>query len=66
MEYRLNIKELRLNKNILQTELAKTVGISRSFLSEIEKGKYDIKLSLLLSIADALEVNEKELYTKKE
>ncbi|WP_084647495.1 helix-turn-helix domain-containing protein [Clostridium estertheticum] len=53
-EYRLRIREKRLVKRMTQMQLAAKVGISRNFLSEIERGKYDIHLSLLCKFSRAL------------
>lgn len=66
MNYKLNIREIRNNKGISQRELADIVGISPNYLSELEHCKFDIKLSLLLKIASALDVELKELYIKIE
>lgn len=63
--YELKIKDIRIQKNITQTQLAKRVGFSRNYLSELEHGKYDIKLSLLIEIAEVLEVNLEDLYSYK-
>lgn len=60
--YKLKIKEYRKLKEITQKELSEMVGISQSFLSEIESGKYKITLELLCRIAKALEVNSYDLY----
>ncbi|WP_242863843.1 helix-turn-helix domain-containing protein [Clostridium tepidiprofundi] len=60
--YELMIKEYRLKKNLTQKELALALDISQSYLSEIENGKYDIKLSLLCKIANALDVLPAELF----
>ena len=54
--YKLIIKEVRLSKELKQYELAKLLGISKSFLSYLENGKSDIKLSLLYRISIILEV----------
>jgi len=64
-EYRLKIKEIRLAKRITQHQLAIKVGISRSFLSEIENGKWDIHLSLLCKLSKALESSPGELIEYK-
>lgn len=53
---KLKIREYRKLKGFTQIELAKKIGISRSFLSELESSKYDISMSLLLRIADVLEL----------
>lgn len=59
--YKLMIKEVRLSRGLKQCELAKILGISKSFLSYIENGKSDVKLSLFLRIALVLEAEFFEL-----
>lgn len=56
-----NLKEIRTRKNITQTELAKTLGVDKSFLSNIENGKTNPTLSTISSLAQALEVSTNEL-----
>jgi transcriptional regulator with XRE-family HTH domain len=59
--YKLRIKKYRRLRRISQKELAAKLGISQSFLSEIENGRYDIKLSLLCRVADVLEIDPFDL-----
>jgi transcriptional regulator with XRE-family HTH domain len=54
--YKLKIKELRKSKNMSGAELARKIGISQSFLSDLENQKYDIKVSVLFKIGRILEV----------
>lgn len=61
MIYILKIKKLRKEKVLSQKELALRIEISQNYLSEIENHKYDIKLSLLCKISEALEVSPFEL-----
>lgn len=51
------IKELRLEANYSQTELAKKSGLSRSSISEIENGR-NFSISSLIAIARQLEFIE--------
>lgn len=44
-----------------QKELAKRIGISQNYLSNLENGKFDIKLSLLFKIALELDIGLQEL-----
>lgn len=50
------IRERRMTKEIRQTDLAKSVGISPAYLNLIEHNRRRIGGKLLLDIADALEV----------
>ena len=65
LQYKLKIKELRETIGITQTDLAIRIGISKSYLCELENNKYDIKFSSLLKIAEVLQVNIENLYEKK-
>lgn len=66
MNYRLKIKEIRMQKGISQKELAKRISISSNYLSELEHTKFDIRFGLLLEIAKELNVDMKDLYEKIE
>ena len=59
--YREKIQYLRNKKNITQSKLALKIGISQNFLSEIETKKYDIRVSLIIKIAKALDVCIKDI-----
>lgn len=56
-----NLKEIRLEKGVTQTSVAKALGVDRSFVSNIENGKTNPTLSTITSIAKALGVSTKEL-----
>lgn len=55
-DYKLKIKKIRRIKGLTGEALAHKIGITQSYLSDLENQKYDIKLSRLLKIARALEV----------
>lgn len=59
--YNLNIKKERVKKRLTQKELAQKIGVSRSYLSDLENCKFDIKLSLLIKITEILEVGLNDL-----
>mgnify|MGYP000938519064 FL=1 len=56
-----NLKNIRTKKNITQTELAKTLGVDKSFVSNIENGKTNPTLSTITNLAQALNVSANEL-----
>ena len=56
-----NLKKIRSKKDISQIELARILGVDRSFVSNIENGKNNPTLSTITSIAKALGVSTKEL-----
>lgn len=61
MEPFLKIKEIRVDKKLSQSELARKADISQSYLSELESNKKSPTLRQLCKIADALEVHPMEL-----
>ena len=48
-----NLKELRTEKGLSQTQIAETVGVSRNTISSIETGQFSptAKLALIICIA---------------
>ncbi|WP_416149521.1 helix-turn-helix transcriptional regulator [Salipaludibacillus sp. HK11] len=52
MEFK--IKEIRLSKGITQKYVAKKVGISQSYLSNLEKNKFNPSAEIMFKIADVL------------
>lgn len=64
--YKLKISIARMKKGLSQNELAKRIGISANYLSELEHNKFDIRFGLLLRIAEELNVKIDELYEKIE
>ncbi len=56
------IKEIRMGKNISQTELAYRCGFDKSNFNTIEAGKRNPTILSLLKIANALEIDIKELF----
>lgn len=62
MKIEIKLKELRKQKNITLSELAKMTGISKSHLNYIENGIKEPTISVLVLIAKALNVKIDELY----
>ncbi len=56
-----NLKKIRTKKNITQTGLAETLGVDKSFVSNLENGKTNPTLSTITNLAQALGVSTKEL-----
>lgn len=56
-----NLKKIRTKKDITQTGLAETLGVDKSFISNIENGKTNPTLSTITSLAKALKVSPDEL-----
>ena len=55
------VRALRKENGWTQVELAETLGIDRSYLSEIETGKKDPGLRILKAIADGFEMTLSQL-----
>ena len=51
------ITELRKQKNLSQTDFAKTVGVSREMIGRYERGEVMPSIEVAKKIADALEVS---------
>ena len=58
------IKELRLEKQISQEELANKASIERSHMGKIERGEHLPNLVLILRIANALSITPGSLIDK--
>ena len=58
-----NIRKWREKKGYTQEEFAPVVGMTRSYITEVETGKRNISFLNFIKIIDALEVDD--LSTKK-
>ena len=56
-----NLRAIRVSKNITQSELANTLNLDKSFVSNIENGKTNPTLSTISSLAKALGISTNEL-----
>ena len=56
-----NLRRLRHEKGMSQDDLAYEAEISRSYLSQLEKGGFYASLKIIGRLADALEVDPTEL-----
>lgn len=59
------VKELRLKQSISQEELAFRCGLSKNYISDVERGTRNISLKSIEKIADGLAINIKELFEFK-
>lgn len=55
------IRIIRKERNITQERLAELADLNLSYLSEIERGQANVSLSVVNSIAEALEISVAEL-----
>lgn len=58
----LRVKELRAEKSITQEELAERSGMFRTYMSRIESGLANPTLTVLYTLAGALEVPISDLF----
>ena len=60
--YSENIRRFRLSKKLTQERLAERAGITSAYISEIENQKKVGKFETIASLANALEVEQYELF----
>ncbi len=56
-----NLKRIRAEKGMTQGDIVRTLGVGRSFVSNIESGKTNPTLSTITNLAKALGVSSNEL-----
>ena len=56
-----NLKKIRTKKGITQGDIARTLEVSRGFISTIENGKTNPTLATIAKLAKALGVSVKDL-----
>lgn len=64
MSFENNLRKLRLNKSITQTELAQKLHLSRTAISNYENGKVQPSLETLIRISEIFEITIDELIKK--
>ena len=57
-----NLKQLRTERKLSQTELGKIVGVSKNSISSIETGQYCPTANLALLLCIALDVKFEDLF----
>lgn len=57
-----NVRKVRREKDITQTELARLAGVTQPYLVDLEHGRRGAKASTMKRIADALGVTVEELW----
>ncbi len=65
-EFGRGLRNKRKAVNLTQEALAERVGLSRTSIINIEKGRQHVSLHMLFSLANALGVEPAELLPKKE
>jgi transcriptional regulator with XRE-family HTH domain len=56
-----NLRRLRHERDMSQDDLAYEAGVSRSYLSQLEKGAFYASLKIIGKLANVLEVDPAEL-----
>ena len=56
-----NLKRIRTKKGVTQGNIARSLGVSRSFVSNIENGKTNPTLATISKLAKALGIPSDEL-----
>ena len=57
-----NLKKVRTDHNLSQTQLAELVGVSRNTISSIETGQYQPTAKLALTLCIALDKKFEDLF----
>jgi len=55
------IKEIRTSKNLTQEEVAFRAGMSVPYLSDLERGRWNPSLAMMVDLGRALELHPSEL-----
>lgn len=58
------IKSIRKDSRLTQEELAELANLSRSYVADIERGRYSPSMSTLEKIADALSITVADILSK--
>lgn len=58
-----NVRRLRVGKGMTQFDLARSVGLGRSFVSQLERGRFSASLETVAALASALGVPPSLLLT---
>ncbi|OYV27448.1 MAG: DNA-binding protein [Parcubacteria group bacterium 20-58-5] len=56
-----NLKKIRTKKSISQGDIARSLNVARSFVSDIENGKRNPTLTTITKLAEAIGVSTSEL-----
>lgn len=60
-----NLRRLRQAKGLSQDDLAYDAGISRSYLSQLEKGAFFVSIKVIGKLADTLKVEPDEFLKRR-
>ena len=57
----MNLKRIRTEKDVSQVDIARSLGVSRGFVSNLENGKTNPTLATIARLANAIGVTTDEL-----
>lgn len=61
MQFGKKLREVRLKKKLSQGDIARTLGVHRSYISGLERGRRNPSLLTVQKIAKAIGISAKEL-----
>ncbi len=61
LQFGKKLREVRLKKNLSQGDIARILGVHRSYISGLERGRRNPSLLTIQKVAKALGVSAKEL-----
>ena len=61
MTFGQNLKAIRKRMKLTQTEMAERIGISQSYLADIEHNRKNISLAVVIRIAKSLNISVNKL-----
>lgn len=56
------VREIRKEKGLSQEKLADLAGLDRTYISDVERGERNISLVNIIKIANAFNINVKDLF----
>ena len=65
-QFGIAVRKCRLSKNISQEKFAETVGLHRTYISEVERGERNVSLINIAKIAKGLNISISELFNQVE
>lgn len=57
-----NLRKLRSDKGLNQSETGRLVGVSRQTISSVEGGEYNPSITLVLKLADLFNVKVEQMF----